>query len=108
MVMPPGHGQAMLVPYRFSKREKWILGGVLSLVLALAVTLVISFASAGHSTGNGCVDVALPYSDGGAEVYRCGADARAFCVSAGKPGGLTGISGRALAGECRKAGISVG
>ena len=108
MIMPPGHVRDGLIPYRWSKREKWIVGGVLSLVLALVVAVVISVATAGPSSGNGCVNVALPNTLGGGEIYRCGEAARGLCATAGRQGGVTGATGVLLAGECRKAGIAAG
>ncbi len=106
--MPPAHVQTVRRRYEFSPREKWILGGVLSLLLVLVVAVAISFATAGHRSANGCVDVALPYSTGGSEIYRCGPAARVMCSSAGVPGGYTGDSGRRVADECRKAGLKAG
>ena len=81
---------------------------MLGTVAALAVAVVIAIAMAGHSSANGCVDVNIPYSTGGQEFYRCGAAARAMCGSVGVPGGFTGAAGRAVATECRKAGLAVG
>jgi hypothetical protein len=108
MIMPPDHARTLLVPRRLSSREKWILGGVSGLLVALVAVVVISLSSSGHTSANGCVDVALPYSTGGAEIYRCGDSARAMCRSVGVSGGLNGSAGRAVAAECRKAGLPVG
>lgn len=102
----PASGQPQV--RRLRRREKWILGFVLSTVAALAVVVVIAVLSAGHSTGNGCVDVNIPYSIGGQEIYRCGSAARKMCRSVGTPGGYTQAAGRAVATECRKAGLPVG
>jgi hypothetical protein len=106
--MPPGHARDALVPYRFSKREKWIVGGVVSLVAALIVVVALSLVTGGHSSGNGCVNFGLPSTLGGSEIYRCGEEAQALCGTVGKHEGVTGTTGKVLAAECRKAGIVVG
>ena len=108
LILPPGHGQAVARRPRLSLRERWILGGVTATAAALIVVVVIAVAVGGHSTGNGCVDVNLPYSVGGQELYRCGAAARALCSGIDTPGGFTGATGAAVAAECRKAGLRVG
>lgn len=89
-------------------REKLMIGGVLGVLAALAVALVISFATAGHRSGHGCISVGLAYSTGGTEIYRCGAAARALCASVDQPGGSYAATARALSTECRKAGLAVG
>ncbi|MGZ4174576.1 MAG: hypothetical protein ACXVQR_08880 [Solirubrobacteraceae bacterium] len=108
MIMPPDHARAVATRRALNLRERWILGAVGAVFAALVVAVVISVSSSGHASGNGCVDVALPYSTGGAELYRCGPDARAMCAAAGKPTGYTGAAGRAVASQCRKAGLPVG
>jgi hypothetical protein len=85
-----------------------MVSSVLATVAALAIVLVIALVSSGHSTSHGCVSVNLPYSTGGQEFYECGARARAMCGQAGVQGGYTGAAGRAVAVQCRKAGLPVG
>ena len=108
LILPPGHARALQVKRPFSTREKSIIGVILGLVAALVLAVVVSLASTGHQTGNGCVDVTIPYSIGGQEFYECGAAARAMCAQVGAPGGFSGGPGRAVAAECRKAGLPVG
>ncbi len=108
LILPPGHARALSVPRRLRVREKWMVGGVLGAIAALIVVVAISLLSAGHSTANGCVDVTIPGSLGGQELYRCGAAAREMCQFAGTAGGYTANAGRAVAVECRKAGLRVG
>ncbi len=108
MILPSGHAEAIKQRRTMSGREKWMIGGVLGLVAALAVVLVVSFATAGHKSGHGCVSVGLAYSTGGAQVYRCGGAARQLCQSVNQPGGTTGGAARSLTIECRKAGLPVG
>jgi ABC-type nickel/cobalt efflux system permease component RcnA len=108
LILPPGHAQRLRERRAFSVRERWMVGGVLGMLAALAVVLVISFSTAGRQSANGCINVALSYSTGGAQIFRCGAGARALCEQVDRPGGLSGVTGRAVAVQCRKAGLPVG
>lgn len=74
----------------------------------LVVVVVVSLATAGHRTGNGCVNVNITSSLGNQNYYKCGAEARAMCAATGTAGGLTGLAGRAVATECRKVSLPVG
>ncbi len=86
-----------------------MVGGVAALLAALAVVLVISLSTPDRRSGHGCISVGLAYSTGGAQIYRCGASARAMCAAVtGGAGGATGASARSLTTECRKAGLPVG
>ena len=107
LILPAGHAQTAR-PYRLRTREKAMIGGVAGILAALAVALVISFASSGHKSGHGCISVGLAYSVGGTQIYRCGATARHMCASVNKAGGSFGATARALSRECRKAGLPVG
>jgi hypothetical protein len=81
---------------------------MLAVVVALAATVAVALAVSGHSTGNGCIEVNIPYSIGGQEVYRCGAAARTVCAAVDTPRGFSGAAGRAVAAECRKVALPVG
>ncbi len=85
-----------------------MLRGVLGGLAILAVALVFSLTSQGHRSGHGCVSVALAYSTGGAQIYRCGDSARALCSGVGRLGGITGKPAETVADACRKAGLPVG
>lgn len=85
-----------------------MLGGVAGALAVLAVALVVSFATVGHKSGHGCISVGLAYSTGGAQIYRCGASARAMCASVNRPNGLIGGAARSMTTECRKAGLPIG
>ncbi len=89
-------------------RERWIVGAVLAVVAALVVVVVISIGSSGHRTGHGCVDVKFAIAIGGQEIYECGAQARALCASTAASAGLSAVEDRAVAEQCRKAGLKVG
>jgi hypothetical protein len=108
MIMPPGHAATAGSPWRFSKREKWVVVVMSGLLAALAIAVVISLSTSGHKSGHGCVDVAVAYSTGGSEIYRCGDAAKVLCRSVDVPGGYTGQTGRQVAVQCRKAGLPVG
>jgi hypothetical protein len=85
-----------------------MVGGVLGVVAALAVVLVISFVSAGPSSGHGCIYATIPGAVGAEQVHDCGATARATCRSVNAPGAYTAQAAHTLAAECRKAGLPVG
>ena len=108
MILPPDHAQTLRQPYPFRVREKVIISGVLAIVAALAVVLVLSLVSGENHSRRGCISVGLAYSTGGETINRCGDVARSMCAGVNQPGGITGGSGRALATECRKAGLPVG
>src|SRR5437588_6477842 len=91
--------------YRLSRREKWMLGGVLAVVAALAVVLVISFVSSGPISGHGCIYANIPGAVGAEQVHECGATARATCrtLNAAYPP----QAAQTIAAQCRKAGLRV-
>jgi len=94
--------------YRLSRREKWMLGGVLGVVAALAVVLVISFVSSGPSSGHGCIYANIPGAVGAEQVHECGDTARHTCQTVNAPGAYTPEAAQTIAAECRKAGLAVG
>ena len=108
LILPPGHADAIAARRRLSAREKWILGGVLGAVVALALVLVISLASGGPSSSRGCIYATIPADTGAQQVHQCGAQARDTCQSVYAPGAFTQQAAGAIASECRKAGLPVG
>jgi hypothetical protein len=110
LILPPGHAAETLrrPRYRLNLRERWIIGGVLVAVLALTVAIVVSIGTAEHKTANGCVEVKFPTTIGGAELYRCGAQARELCRSVRSTARSGDVEGKAIAAQCRKAGLPVG
>ena len=108
LILPPGHAQAVRQRRVFTGREKWMIRGVGTALVILAVGLVVSFATVGKKSGHGCISVALAYSTGGSQIYRCGAGARALCNGVNRPGGVTGRPAETVADACRKAGIPIG
>ena len=100
--MPPDHATLR----RLSRREKWMVGGVLGVVAALAVVLVVSFVSSGPSSSNGCIYATVPGVVGAEQVHECGATARATCGcvrAAYRP-----QAAQTIAAACRKAGLPIG
>jgi hypothetical protein len=85
-----------------------MVGGVLGVLAVIAVALVISAVTGEEKSGHGCVSVSLAYSTGGDHITRCGAAARSLCHGVGRAGGITGAPAKAVATECRKAGVPVG
>jgi hypothetical protein len=102
LIMPPETATLR----RLSKRERWMVGGVLGVVAALAVILVISFVSSGPSSANGCIYATIPGAVGAVQVHECGATARSTCrtVKVAYPA----QAAQTIAAECRKAGLPVG
>jgi len=91
-----------------STREKWMIGGVLGVVVALAVVLVISFASSSPSSTSGCIYATIPAATGAEQVHECGATARSTCATAQTPGAFSQPAAQAVAAACRRAGLPVG
>lgn len=85
-----------------------MIGGVLAVVAALALTVVVSLITAGPRSAHGCIYVTIPAATGAQEINQCGGVARSTCASALSPGAFTAQARRAVAAECRKARIPVG
>jgi hypothetical protein len=84
-----------------------MIGGVLATVGAVVVALIISLATAGTSSGHGCIHATIPGVVGAVQVNECGAVARSTCSTVYAPGAYAPGAARTLAGECRKAGLPV-
>ena len=104
LILPSEHTRPLR---RLSRRERWILGGVLGVVAALAAALVISFVGSGPSSGHGCIYATIPGAVGAEQVHQCGAGARDTCRSVNTPGAYTPQAARTIATQCRKAGLPV-
>jgi hypothetical protein len=70
---------------RLTRRQKRIFA-IVGALLILALGGLGAWGALTHDTygtsGNGCVNVTVPNSTGGAVLHHCGADARAFCRGA--------------------------
>jgi hypothetical protein len=83
-----------------------MIGGVLGVVAALAVVLIISFASSGPNSGSGCIYATVPGVVGAQQIHECGATARATCQSVNVA--YPPQAAQTIAAQCRKAGLPVG
>lgn len=100
LILPPGHAQELGLKRALAARERWLVGGVLGVVIALAVALVVALAIPGPRSSRGCIHLTVAGPTGGESFDQCGAAARALCSSATAPGAFPGA---ALIPECRKA-----
>jgi hypothetical protein len=107
MPLPEGHARALQARRGLTKRERWIIGGVLATVGAVVVALVISFATAGPSSGHGCIYATIPGVVGAVQVHECGVAAHSTCATVNAPGAYAPGAARTIAAECRKAGLPV-
>jgi hypothetical protein len=108
LILPPGHGQTVASRRGLSKREKWMVGGVLATVVVIALVLVVALGTAGKSSARGCIYATIPGAVGAQEIDQCGAEARDTCQSAANPSSFTPQAARVVEAECRKAGLPVG
>jgi hypothetical protein len=107
LILPPGHADALRAGRRLSARERWMIGGVIATVAAVAIALVISFGAAGPSSAHGCVRATIPGVVGAVQINQCGAAARTICSTVNAPGAYAPGAARTIAAECRKAGLPV-
>jgi hypothetical protein len=105
LILPPGHAEEIRLRRRLSGRERWLVGGVLAAVAALAIALIVSLVLPSPKSSSGCIYLTVAGPVGAQYIYHCGADARAVCSTAAAPGAL---GGHALVAECRKARLPVG
>jgi hypothetical protein len=108
MVFPPGHFEQV------TRRRPRRRGERLAVRLAVVVTLILvglvvfSLTTHQRKTGGGCVDFNYSTMIGGAEMYKCGTQARTLCAT---PAGGKSIDGdylSELVAACRKAGLPTG
>jgi hypothetical protein len=98
----------VLSPRRLSRRERWIVRGVVSAAVALVLVVGVSIALGGHKSSAGCIDVTSPGFIGSQEISGCGSRARAICQSLGASrDGYSRGQDQAIAAACRKQGIRV-
>ena len=97
----PGHfGQSL------SRRGKWIVGLVSAFVLAVFAGLGVWSAvgqGAYDRSANGCINVTVVSSTGGAVLHGCGGKARSMCQRAFRH---TDQVSRQTQEQCRAAGIN--
>lgn len=116
MVYAPGHFQQTAPRRRYrTRRERLSVRAAAVLVLVLVGLVVFSLTNHQRHSGNGCIDFNYTTMIGGAEMYKCGAQARTLCAtSAGGKDAKGAKSGKsvdtdftaALRAACRRAGIA--
>jgi hypothetical protein len=107
MILPPGHAEVLHERRRLSRRERWMIGGVLATVAAVVVALGISIGTSGPTSARGCIHATIPGVVGAVQVNECGGAARSTCSAVFAPGAYAAGAARTLAAECRKAGLPV-
>ena len=91
---------------RLSRRGKQLVFALVGSLLAAAVAIGVWSAVAEDRYGpsaNGCVNVQIPNTMGGATVHKCGADAVAFCRTAYVSTDQLSLLGRP---QCELAGLT--
>jgi hypothetical protein len=78
---------------------------VLAGLAVVVLILVVSIGSSGKHSGHGCIYATIPGAVGAQEIYQCGGEARSTCLAVATPGAFTAQAARAVATECRKAGL---
>jgi hypothetical protein len=108
MVFAPGHfQQATRRPFR-SRRERFAVYSAALVTLVLVGLLVYSLTTHQASSGNGCVDFNYTTMIGGAEMHKCGAQARTVCATQPTGESIDTDFQTELYVACRKAGIRTG
>jgi hypothetical protein len=110
MVFAPGHFQQASEQAssrrRFrSRRERIAVQAMAILTLVLVGLAVYSLTNHQRKTGNGCIDFNYSTMIGGAETYKCGAQARTLCASPASGSAIDGDFQPELYAACRKAGL---
>ena len=108
MPLPSGHAHTLQSRRSLTRREQWIIGGVLATVAAIVIALVISIGTAGPSSAHGCIYATIPGPVGAVQVNECGRNAASTCSTVGAPGAYAPGAARTIAAQCRKAGLRVG
>jgi hypothetical protein len=105
LILPIDHQRGARRP--LTARERWLVHGACVLAAALVIAVVIALATAGRSSSHGCVHAVFPGPVGAERVDSCGAAAKALCASVLASSQYGPEARRTIAGECRRAGLSV-
>lgn len=113
MVFAPGHfqqaNQTATPRRRFrSRRERLAVQAMALITLALVGLAVYSLSNHQRTTGHGCIDFNYSTMIGGAEMYKCGAQARTLCATRAGGSAVDGDYLSELFAACRKAGLLPG
>jgi hypothetical protein len=109
MVYAPGHFQAasqQAAKRRFrSRRERLAVRAMAVLTVVLVGFAAFSLTNHQRRTAGGCIDFNYSTMIGGAEMYRCGAQAREVCTSPPQGASIDTDFENQLYAACRKAGL---
>jgi hypothetical protein len=113
MVYAPGHFQQSAEQAKTrrsfrSRRERLAVRGMAIITLVLVGLMVYSLTNHQRTTGHGCVDFSYSTMIGGAETYKCGAQARELCATPRAGKSLDADFQTQLYAACRKAGLRTG
>lgn len=108
MVYAPGHFRQTTGRRFRSRRERLSVWAAAAVALVLLGLVVFSLTNHQRRTGNGCIDFNYTTMIGGAEMYKCGAQARTLCATSagGQGAGAKSVDTdftTALYAACRKA-----
>jgi hypothetical protein len=92
-------------PLRWGRREKTIVGALLSCVVAAVIALGVYALTSSTPSQAGCIDITFASTLGAARVHACGAKARTTCAT---PSGFRGTAAQELRVACRRAGYPLG
>lgn len=88
-------------PLSWGRREKLAVGGLLAVVVAVAIALAAFAVTSGSPARRDCVKVTFASTLGGAVLQGCGVKAKRICAS----GDFHGIEAE-LRASCRRAGFA--
>jgi hypothetical protein len=92
---------------RLTRRERRVTlsvaGGLVALIAAICIFVTVH-GDTFSSSHDGCVNVVVPSTLGGAFLHKCGGQAQSWCRS---EVGHTDKLARLVLTQCRKAGIDV-
>jgi hypothetical protein len=108
LILPPDHQRQTQPLRRLSARERWLVRIMAGVTAVIVVAVVVSIATSGQSSGNGCVHAIFPGPVGAEQVNQCGAGARSLCATLNSVTGYGPEALRTITAECRKAGLLVG
>ncbi len=110
MVYAPGHFHHTAPRRRRcrSRREQFAVRAAGLVALALIGVVVFSLTNRQRTSAKGCVDFNYTTMIGGAETYRCGAEARALCATPPSGRSLDTDFQAQLYAACHRAGLPTG
>ena len=108
MPFAPGHFEQQQVRRRRyrSRRERLAVRAAALVAVGLLALVVFSLTTHQAGTGNGCIDFNYTTMIGGAEMHKCGAQARALCAAPAPAGRSVDTDFQTeLSAACRKGGF---